>query len=127
VAGILFSGSDPEKRRSVMDVVSRVRVAGPLAEYAAGFAAELDGAGYTPESAAGQVRVLAHLSRWLGERGLVPGALTAERVAEFAAARRAAGCRQWVSVRGMGPLLGYLRGLGLVLICPELSGQRICG
>jgi site-specific recombinase XerD len=58
--------------------------------------------------------VLAHLSRWLGERGLVPGALTAERVAEFAAARRAAGCRQWVSVRGMGPLLGYLRGLGLV-------------
>jgi integrase/recombinase XerD len=97
-----------------MDVVSRVRVAGPLAEYAAGFAAELDGAGYTPESAAGQVRVLAHLSRWLGERGLVPGALTAERVAEFAAARRAAGCRQWVSVRGMGPLLGYLRGLGLV-------------
>jgi integrase/recombinase XerD len=97
-----------------MDVVSRVRVAGPLAEYAAGFAAELDGAGYTPESAAGQVRVLAHLSRWLGERGLVPGALTAERVAEFAAARRAAGYRQWVSVRGMGPLLGYLRGLGLV-------------
>lgn len=38
-----------------MDVVSRVRVGGPLAGYAAGFAAQLAWAGYTPLSAANQV------------------------------------------------------------------------
>ena len=97
-----------------MDVVSRVRMTGPLAGYAAGFAAQLDRAGYGPGSAADQVRVLAHLSRWLDERGLGAGALTAGRVEEFAAARRAAGYRQWVSVRGLGQLLGYLRGRGVV-------------
>ena len=97
-----------------MDVVSRVRVSGQLAGHAAGFAADLAGAGYVPESVAGQVRVLAHLSRWLGERGLEPGVLTAERVEEFAAARRAGGYRQWVSVRGLGPVLEYLRGRGVV-------------
>jgi hypothetical protein len=42
-----------------MDVVSRVRVSGPLAEFAAGFAFYLAGAGYRPLSAASQVRVIA--------------------------------------------------------------------
>ena len=42
-----------------MDVVSRVRVSGPLAEFAAGFALYLAGAGYRPLSAASQVRVIA--------------------------------------------------------------------
>ena len=69
------------------DVVSRVRVSGPLAEYAAGFAGFLAEAGYTPLSAANQVRVLAHLSRWLEDGGLAPGELTGQRVREFLAAR----------------------------------------
>ena len=42
-----------------MDVVSRVRVSGPLAGFAGGFAAYLAGAGYTPLSAVNQVRLLA--------------------------------------------------------------------
>ena len=50
-------------------------------ERAAGTNAERFGvclaeAGYTPSSAANQVLVLAHLSRWLEERGLVPEDLT---------------------------------------------------
>ena len=97
-----------------MDVVSRVRVSGPLAGYAAGFAAYLAGAGYTPLSAANQVRVLAHLSRWLEDRGLVPAELTGQRVREFLEARRAAGYTCWLSERGMAPLLSCLRGLGVV-------------
>jgi integrase/recombinase XerD len=103
-----------------VDVVSRVRVSGPLAEYAAGFAAYLAGAGYTPLSAANQVRVLAHLSRWMEGRGLVPGELTGQRVQEFLAARRAAGYTCWLSERGLVPLLGCLRGLGVVPVpvCP---------
>ena len=97
-----------------MDVVSRVRVCGPLAGYAAGFAAYLAGAGYTPLSAANQVRVLAGLSRWLDERGLAAGALTGQRTEEFLAARRSAGYTCWLSGRGLAPVLDYLRGLGVV-------------
>jgi integrase/recombinase XerD len=98
----------------VVDVVSRVRVRGPLAGYAAGFAACLAGAGYTPLSAANQVRLLAHVSRWLEERGLGPGDLTGKRAEEFLAARRAAGYTCRLSGRGLAPLLGFLRGLGAV-------------
>jgi site-specific recombinase XerD len=98
----------------VVDVVSRVRVSGPLAEHVAGFAAFLAGAGYTPLSAASQVRVLAHLSRWMEGHGLGPGELTAGRAEEFLAARRAAGYTCWLSERGLAPLLGFLRSLGVV-------------
>jgi site-specific recombinase XerD len=97
-----------------MDVVSRVRVRGPLAEYAPGFGAYLAAAGYTPLSAANQVRVLAHLSRWMEDRGLAPRELTGQRMREFLAARRAAGYTCWLSERGLAPLLSCLRELGAV-------------
>jgi integrase/recombinase XerD len=97
-----------------VDVVSRVRVSGPLAEYAAGFAGFLAEAGYTPLSAANQVRVLAHLSRWMEGCGLGPGELTGKRLGEFLAARRDAGYTCWLSERGLAPLTAFLRGLGVV-------------
>lgn len=96
------------------DVVSRVRVSGPLAGYAAGFAGFLADAGYTPLSAGNQVRVLAHLSRWMQGGGLGPGELTGERLGEFLAARREAGYTCWLSERGLAPLAAFLRGLGVV-------------
>ena len=40
-------------------------VTGPLAEYADGFRAELARLGYTPLTAACQLRLIAHLSRWM--------------------------------------------------------------
>ena len=96
-----------------MGEASRVRVTGPLAEHAEGFGELLAGLGYTPLSAANQLRVMARLSRWLAERGLGPGDLTAERVDAFLAWCRASGYTCWLSVRGLGPLLGFLRGLGV--------------
>lgn len=96
------------------DVVSGVRVSGPLEPYAAGFAVRLAEDGYRPASVTSQVRVLAHLSHWLDLQCLAPEGLTEGRAAEFAAERRAAGFRQWVSLRGLGPLLGYLRAEGAV-------------
>jgi site-specific recombinase XerD len=98
----------------VEDAVSRVRVRGPLEPHAERFAAWLAEAGYTPSSAAKQVQVLAHLSRWLGERDLGPEGLADGVAAEFAAERHAAGYRQWISLQGLGPLLGCLRGAGVV-------------
>ena len=49
-----------------------VRVFGPLARYAPGFVAELVGVGYRPNAAAVQLRLLAHLSRWLEREGIDP-------------------------------------------------------
>ena len=106
------------------DVVSRVRVSGPLAVHAAGFAGFLAEAGYAPLSAANQVRLLAHLSRWAEGRGLCPGDLTGERLGEFLAARREAGYTCWLSERGLAPLTAFLRGLGAVPAAepPALAG-----
>ncbi len=51
----------------------RVRVLGPLEPYAHGFARELVGQGYVRESAAFQLHLIAHLSRWLAGEGLDAG------------------------------------------------------
>ena len=91
-----------------------VRVDGPLEALAAGFGGELAGLGFAPLSAANHLWVMAHLSRWLGGRGLVAGELTPERIGEFLADRRAAGYVHWVSARGLAPLPGYLRRAGAV-------------
>ena len=58
------------------DRATRVRVGGPLGPYSDGFRTELAARGYAPSSAAGQLQVMAHLSRWLVDRGLDEHALT---------------------------------------------------
>jgi integrase/recombinase XerD len=91
---------------------SRVRVTGPLELDAPGFAGELARQGYTPNSAAVQLQLMAHVSRWLAARGRDAAALDGEAVEGFLAARRAAGYTMFVSGRAMVPLLGYLRAVG---------------
>ena len=59
---------------------NRVRIHGPLAVHAVGFAEELTRRGYPPERAVRHVQLLAHLSRWLEAEGLTSGELTEERV-----------------------------------------------
>jgi integrase/recombinase XerD len=89
------------------------RVQGPLAPYAAGFVVELVGRGYRPRSVRGQLELMVHLSRWLAEQGLGPGGLTQETAERFLAVRRESvvSLRSW---RALGPLVVYLRGLGVV-------------
>jgi integrase/recombinase XerD len=103
------------------DRAARVRVVGPLARYADGFAAVLVQRGYAPSSVAGQLQLMAHLSRWLVQRGLAGSDVTASIVEQFLQARRAAGYGQWLSVRGMAPLLAYLRGVGFVPVPPPVQ------
>ncbi|TDD06808.1 hypothetical protein E1292_14730 [Nonomuraea deserti] len=91
-----------------------VRVAGPLAGLVHEFRLELIRQGFTPRTAQGRAYVLAHLSRWLEQEGVAPTELSAERIAAFAAARQAGGCRRWRTDRSLRPMLGYLRVLGLV-------------
>jgi integrase/recombinase XerD len=91
---------------------SRARVTGPLQQYAPGFVAELARLGYTPNSASGQMFVMAHLSRWLAGEGLDAAGLTPLVAGRFLAARRAAGYTLYLSPKALVPLLGYLRRLG---------------
>ena len=87
-------------------------VTGPLAEYADGFRAELARLGYTPLTAAGQLRLMAHLSRWMNVEGLDVQALEMPVAERYFEERRAAGYAPERTVAALGPLLGYLRGLG---------------
>ncbi len=48
-----------------MVIVRGVHVVGPLEPYAEGLACELARLGFTELSAGGQLRLAAHLSRWL--------------------------------------------------------------
>lgn len=91
---------------------SRVRVSGPLAGYAQGFSGELARLGYTDLSAANQLRLMAHLSRWLACQDLAAADLCVEYTTKFLEARRAKGYTARLSSRALVPLLGYLRTLG---------------
>ena len=90
-----------------------VRVAGPLAPFAGGFAAELERLGYSRFTAGAQLQLMAHVSSWLEHRGLEAGQLTTARLQEYLAYRRACGHVHRFSPRGLAPLLVFLRGLGV--------------
>ena len=112
-----------------MSSVLGVRVSGPLAMFASGFGAELLRRGYRPRSAGEQLRLMADASEWLAGQGLGPCDLSAVRVAELMAARRAAGRSHLLSVCALVPLLEYLRGLGVVpaavVMAPLTAVERL--
>lgn len=93
---------------------SPVSVTGPLADHADGFLAELRELGYAPLSAANQLRVMAHLSRWLEGERLEPAELTPGRIEAFLEARRRAGYTCWRTPRALVALLTFLRAVGVV-------------
>ena len=92
----------------------RPRVTGALAPYAEGFRRELSRQGYSPWTAPEHMYLMADLSRWLDGRDLPPGRLSPARIEEFLIHRRARGQVRWTTPRALVPLLGYLRGLGIV-------------
>jgi integrase/recombinase XerD len=93
----------------------RGHVRGPLGPWAEGFREYLLGQGYGWGSAAHQIHLMAHLSRWLEAQGLGLAALDERLAGQFAAARRADGYAALRSARALVPLLEYLRSLGVVL------------
>jgi integrase/recombinase XerD len=104
---------------------SRVRVAGPLEPYARGFCAELARQGYARSSAVEQLKLVAHLSRWMSGESLSAGELTPERVEQFVAARRAGGRRHFLSPQGLLPLRGYLVKLGVAGPAPQVVASPV--
>lgn len=91
-----------------------VVVEGPLAPFASGFRDELARLGYKVEQTDKHMRVLAQLSGWMAQRGVGPGALSAEVVEEFFCERRQAGHVWLITGMAAKPLLGFLREAGVV-------------
>src|SRR6266704_6074392 len=104
--------------------LSRVRVSGPLSAFATGFADHMTRQGYSPHQTRIQLLLLNHLSNWLVSEGLDVGELRAKEVEQFQRSRHEAGYSFLRSIRAMQPILGYLRGLGIVpaALIPPASG-----
>jgi site-specific recombinase XerD len=93
---------------------SWAEVRGPLALYAGGFRAELERLGYTPLSAAVHVRLMAHLSCWLGRQCLEAPALTPATADAYFAERRAVGYYNSLTSKSLKPLVDYLQRSGVL-------------
>lgn len=85
---------------------SRVQVTGPMEAYVADFESELSRLGFTHHSAAAQVRLMAHVSRWLDARNLGVSDLTVELIDEFFDERRRT-YTAFVSPRALQPLVRW--------------------
>ena len=93
---------------------SRGEMSGPLARYASGFGEELRRLGYSGSARSRHLQLMARLSRWLDDGQLDVAVLATERVEVFFQARRAAGYVKMLTPKSVVPLLGFLRGLGVV-------------
>jgi len=100
--------------------VMRSIVRGPLAPYAAGFAAELLGQGYTRTSAEQHVCFFAHLDRWLLAAGLGVHDLGESTIERYLIERRAAGYVEYRSAKAVRPLLEFLAPMGVLPTEPPI-------
>ncbi len=103
--------------------VHEVRVVGPLAPFADGFKARLGELGYTPLTIVNELRLVAHVSRWLDAGGLAVADLTSDRVGEYFAARRAAGYRSSTTSRSLVQLVVFLTDAGVLSVPPQTASQ----
>ncbi len=90
-----------------------VLVGGPLEAVARRFEAELVRRGFTRKSLMNQLRLLAHLSRWLQTQGVDAESLSARQVEEFLTERRRTHTGLF-SRRALGPVLQWLAGEGAI-------------
>lgn len=99
-------------------------VTGPLESHAAGYRKELSRLGCSRWTASAHMYLIADVSRWLDQRELEPAEFSSAAVGQFLADRLADGRVVRLSPRGLIPLLGYLRGLGVVAeeAAPEAAG-----
>ena len=99
---------------------TKVKVAGVLAPYAPGFGRELRSCGFTDLSAAEQLRLMAHLSRWMAREGL--DVLSGEQIAAYCAARKSDGYVARLTPGSLGRLLVFLQAQGVLSASPGPAG-----
>ena len=101
-----------------------------LEQYADGFVAELGRLGYSPRTCGAQAALLRHLARWLAEQRVPLSGLSSGVADEYIAVRGRE--RSFLrSSRALGPLLGYLRGLGVAppaeAVVPQAPADVLLG
>ncbi len=94
--------------------VLRSILRGPLESHAAGFAVELLRQGYSRSGADQHVCFIAHLDRWMLAERVGLGGLDTSTLRRYLELRRAAGYREYLSMKALVPLLGYLSPLGVL-------------
>jgi integrase/recombinase XerD len=95
--------TEPKKRRGK----------NPVTALSIGFEEGLRRQGYAPGTIWKQRKLLNDLIGWLQGQQLTMGDLSMAQVDRFMADRHAAGVRKLKTRKALGPILGYLRGLGL--------------
>jgi len=95
--------------------LSRVRITGPLSQFAPGFAKHLSQQGYRPSQARRQMWRLSRLSDWLVHERLGVSELCTSAIARFLRDRRAAGYSTLLSTQAMRPILSYLGGHRIIV------------
>lgn len=101
-----------------------VRISGPLAGFAEGFGAELTQLGYAPASVRLQMKVVADLSDWLLNHGMVAADLRSSDLGRFLRDRRAAGYTRYASFKAVRPVLDYLE--RLEVMPPQTEDAVLC-
>ena len=86
---------------------------GPLDGLRVRFAAELERQGYSPATADRYLRRFGNLNGWMAGQELGLEDLSPAVVERFCAACRAAGYHHYTSIRGVKPLVAFLRSMGL--------------
>ena len=107
-----------------MTDVADVEVGGCLAVHVPGYRAALAERGFSERTTSTHMELLRHLGSWLTDGGLGVLDLTEDRLAKFLTSRRQLGGRGLVTTFGIAPLVGYLRGSGVIpaYTPPLLSG-----
>lgn len=92
----------------------KVPMSGPLYPHVEGVRAALADRGYAPSSVLICERALGRLSGWLQQQNLEPSAVTPEVLARFVHADRAGLPAPRGAVRGLAPVVAFLRAEGVV-------------
>ena len=100
--------------------VLRSFVRGPLEPHVGGFAEQLIRQGYSRASAEQHVCFIAHLDRWMQGAGVGLGDLSGQVLDRYLVERRAAGYREYRSVKALRPLMDYLLPLGVLPVPREV-------
>jgi site-specific recombinase XerD len=93
---------------------SHIRITGPLKSYVGDVWSALLARGYTPLSSGNLLRLMARLSGWLEGKGLQAQELTHACIAEFLEERRQTGYTEYLSRRGLEPILKHLQTAGII-------------
>jgi site-specific recombinase XerD len=104
----------------------RLRV-GPLSGYLDGFARQLSEYGYAIDTGQQQLRMVSHLSQWMGRRDLQAHDLSEPVLNRFLADRRRQGRLRNTDPRALGWFLEHLRRTGVVERTPPLPADGMRG